>query len=75
MLCIKNNLNADEKLSKIIVQAVGRPYVGYQYVNKLKEANVPMADDVIISVYNGRMFSAAMSNWGEMSAAYVVEKV
>jgi len=71
---IKSNLKPDEKISSILIQTVGRPDYGYEYVNRLKEAKVPMVDDAVISVYNGGMFSAAMSTWGEMSAQYVVEK-
>ena len=72
---IKNDLKPDERITMILVQAVGRPDYGYQYVNKLKEAGVPMSEDAVISVYNGGMFSVATSNWGELSAQYIVEKV
>lgn len=72
---IKNTLKPDEKIKMVLIQTVGRPDYGYQYVNKMKEANVPMTDDVVTTVYNSGMFAAATSNWGEMSAQYIVEKV
>ena len=43
----------------ITIQTVGRLDYGHQYLNKLKEAEVPMTDNA----------------WGEMSAQYIVENV
>jgi hypothetical protein len=71
---IKKNLKPDEKIRAILVQTVGRPDYGHQYVKKMKEANVPMTDDVVATVYNGSFFSVALSAWGEMSTQYIVEK-
>jgi len=72
---IKKNLKPDEKITKILIQTVGRPDYGYQYMKKLKEANVPMTNDAVTTVYNCGMISVATSNWGDMSAQYIVEKV
>mmetsp|Transcript_24951 Transcript_24951/g.40423 ORF Transcript_24951/g.40423 Transcript_24951/m.40423 type:complete len:743 (-) Transcript_24951:262-2490(-) len=72
---VKDNLKPDEKLSKIIVQTIGRIDIGHQYLQKLKDAHVPLMDDVELSVCNAGMFAAVASAWGEMSAVYVVKKV
>ena len=72
---IKKDLNPDEKIKTILIQAIGRPDYGYDYIEKLKKANVPMADDLVATVYNCGMFGVATSNWGEMSALYTLEKV
>jgi hypothetical protein len=72
---VKDNLKSDEKLSKVIVQTIGRIDIGYKYLQKLKQSNVPMMDDVELSVCNAGMIAAVSSAWGEMSAVYVVKKV
>jgi hypothetical protein len=72
---VKDNLKSDEKLSKVIVQTIGRIDIGYKYLQKLKQSNVPMMDDVELSVCNAGIFAAVASAWGEMSAVYVVKKV
>lgn len=72
---IKKSLKPNERIKKVLIQTVGRPDYGHQYLNKLKEADVPMADDVVSTVYNGGMLFVATSNWGEMSAQYILEKV
>lgn len=71
---IKKNLKPDERITSIMAQTVGRPDLGHQYVNKMKEANVPMSDGVYVLVYNTGIFSNAVSNWGEMTVMYTVEK-
>lgn len=71
---IKDDLKPDEKLSKVSVQTVGRVDHGYKYFQKMKEANVPMIDDVEFSVGNSGVIAAVASNWGEMSAIYIVQK-
>ena len=69
------NLKSDEKLSKVIVNTTGRIDIGHKYIQKMKDANVPMMEDVEIIVSNGGLFGAVVSAWGEMSAVYVVKKV
>lgn len=71
---IKNDLQPDERITMILCQTVGRPDVGYEYVEKLKQAGVPMSDDVVISVYNGGILGVVTNAWGEMNAMYIVEK-
>ena len=71
----KKDMKPDEHITRILISVVGRPDFGHQYMNKMKEANIPMADDVVISVYNGGMFAVVASSWGEMSVLFVVEKV
>ncbi|KAL7525285.1 hypothetical protein ACHAWF_001292, partial [Thalassiosira exigua] len=70
---VKKNMKPGEKLTTILVICIGRPDLGYQYVDKLRAANVPMSDDVLKSVYNGSFFFVATSSWGDMVAQYVVE--
>jgi dihydroxyacetone kinase-like predicted kinase len=72
---VKANLKSDEKLSKVIVQTTGRIDIGHKYIQKMKDANVPMMEDVEILVNNAGLFAAVVSAWGEMSAVYVVKKV
>ena len=72
---VKDNLKPDEKLSKVIVQTIGRIDIGHKFLQKMKDANVPMMDDVELSVCNAGVFAAVVSAWGEMSAVYVVKKV
>ena len=72
---IKKNLRSDEKLSSVVVQTIGRIDYGYKYLQKIKDANVPMFDDVEFSVYNSGILGAVASQWGEMSAIYIVKKV
>lgn len=49
---IKRDLKQDERIKMVLCQTCGRPDFGYEYIEKLKQANIPMSDDVIISVYN-----------------------
>ncbi|KAL7455665.1 hypothetical protein ACHAWC_007206 [Mediolabrus comicus] len=72
---IKENLQPDEKLSMVLVQTVGRIDYGHKYLQKLKDANVPMFDNVELSVCNSGIEAAVASQWGEMSAVYIVKKV
>ena len=71
---IKNDLQPDERITMILCQTVGRPDLGYEYVEKLKQAGVPISDDVVISVYNGGILGVVTNAWGEMNAMYIVEK-
>ena len=72
---IKADLKADELLSKVFIRTVGRIDYGHKYLQKMKEASVPMMDDVEVSVCNSGMISVVTSRWGEMSAVYSVKKV
>jgi len=57
------------------VQTIGRIDIGYKYLQMMREKNVPMMDDVELSVCNAGIFAAVISAWGEMSAVYVVKKI
>ena len=71
---IKSNLKPGEKIKSILISAVGRPDYGHMYIKKLKDANVPMFDNVTATVFNCGLLGVATSNWGEMYALYIVEK-
>ncbi len=72
---IKKNLRSDEKLAMVAVQTIGRIDYGHKYLQKMKDANVPMFDDVELNVCNSGIVAAVASAWGEMSAMYIVKKV
>lgn len=58
---IKKDLKEDERIRAVLIQTVGRPDYGHQYLRKMKDAGVPMSEDAVTSVYNGGMFSVATS--------------
>ena len=72
---IKRDLKGDECLSMILCQTTGRPDYGYDFIEKMKNADVPISKEAVISVYSAGPISIIASNWGEMSVLYTIEKL
>ena len=72
---IKRDLKEGECLSMILCQTTGRPDYGYDFIEKMKKADVPISKEAVISVYNAGPVSIIASNWGEMSVLYTIEKL
>jgi len=65
---LKDSLKPGQKLGQVLVQCVGRPDYGHNFIQKLKGAGVEIVGNPI--VYNAGFMAVAMSSWGEMTFLY-----
>jgi hypothetical protein len=65
---LKNTLQPGQKIGNILLQCVGRPDFGHNFIQKLMDRGVAIEGNPI--VYNAGFLSVATSSWGEMTFLY-----
>lgn len=65
---LRDTLQPGQKVGNILIQCVGRPDYGHNFIQKLKDVGVHIEGNPV--VYNAGFLSVATSSWGEMTFMY-----